>query len=142
MELRDGWIFGAAACAPSGEKGGQPGLIPVVLTDNDNYFFLAADGGAWAQDGIEDPAAVPYADDARRMVARLLLYRAAERLRQRKQVDAAVGARWAKLLGLPRIAQATDKLGRAWGDATALVLESSGRTLAAAGSLKALRVLD
>jgi hypothetical protein len=71
------WLFGAHACltsgahtAPRGGKGKT--LVPVVYSPNDVIYFLDESGGVWAQDTIEDPRAVRYAESGRELVTRIL----------------------------------------------------------------------
>ncbi len=127
----DGFTVGAAACAESGERGGdevgaREGLIPVCLSDNDVYYFLGRDGQAWAQDGIEDPEAVPAAAAADCLLARIVLYHVAWQRRMAdgaRDLDGARGAELAAALGVARLAEASDALGTTWGDDDALVFE-------------------
>lgn len=119
------FTFGPAACAESQERGGSasPGLIPVVLSDNDVYYFLAADGTGWAQDGIEDPDAVPFAESADQLVALIILYAVTWDRRMHDLVldlDGPRGAELARLFGLPSILAGPTSV---WGNADVLVME-------------------
>jgi len=122
----DGFTVGPGACADSGEHGGREDLVPVILSDNDVYWFVARDGTGWAQDGIEDPEAVPCATDGDRMLAQVILYHLAWDRRMKDlalDLDEPRGAELAAMLDLPPIREATDDHSRVWGDGEALVFE-------------------
>ena len=126
----DEHTIGAAACVASGERGGAPGaregLVPVGLSDNDNYYFLARDGTAWGQDGIEDSEAVLGCVDGDRLIARLVLFCVAWERRLASlavDLDGARGATIADALAIPLLPEATDAYVTTWGDPRALVFE-------------------
>lgn len=78
-EEGDDWMVGAYACLSSDAhkepRGGRASLVPVAYSPNDLIFYLDADGSAWAEDSIEDPAAAPYAPDGDAMMKRILTER-------------------------------------------------------------------
>jgi hypothetical protein len=116
----DGWAFGSGA--EHGES--AKGLVPVISTANDVVFFLDRRGKAWGQDTIEDPRPVPFADDLDVLVARVALVQLSSELKRISETAGRSGAALARARKLPRIPEATDSLGAAWGTAKALVLES------------------
>jgi hypothetical protein len=121
-----GFTVGPGACAASGEHGGRDDLVPVVLSDNDVYYFVARDGTGWAQDGIEDPEAVVCASDGDRLLAQIILYHLAWDRRMSDlalDFDDARGVSLAATLNLAPIHEASDERTRVWGDADALVFE-------------------
>jgi len=137
----EGLTIGAGACAESGERGGPPGvteeLVPVVISDGDNYYFVAADGVVWAQDGIEDPEATQMTTTGDRLVAMLALYGLAWDRRMADlalDLDGVRGGGIAAALGLPAISEVSDALIHVWGDADALVIERAQGTLVAVSS--------
>ncbi|MCB9616627.1 MAG: hypothetical protein H6722_29680 [Sandaracinus sp.] len=120
------FVLGAYALLkddPSTPKRGS--LVPVVLSDDDVWYFLDSEGIVWAED-VEDPEPVPFATAATIALARLVLYRRAFEDRHafggidREGHHAEAIAR---TLGLPPIAHATDRLARFFGDAESLVIE-------------------
>ncbi|MFO0612308.1 MAG: hypothetical protein U0414_06960 [Polyangiaceae bacterium] len=128
------WVYGAYAClsseahkAPRGAPGlrGDAALVPVIYSPNDVIYFLDGHGKAWCEDTIEGGLA-PYAADADRMVARVLLYQV---LFERSDKDAVAeisgkrGEEAAAALGVPPLREATDDYVHVWGDARALVFE-------------------
>jgi hypothetical protein len=74
------WLFGAHACLISevhvDPRGGSKrrGLVPVAYSPNDVIYFLDREGHGFAQDTIEDPRALPFADGGRALVSRILLW--------------------------------------------------------------------
>jgi len=132
------WLIGPVACLESGMTFSAPGrkkLVPVVVTDNDNVYFIAADGTAWAEDAVEDPKPVLYARNARAMFTRILFrehvfYCPEDR---RRMVDGAHGAELALEHRLEAIADASDAEERWWSDGKKFVVERNGTTTFAYG---------
>jgi len=130
-----GWLIGAGACLSAKEMTYAPAgthqLVPVVATDNDNVFFLAADGTAWAQDTIEDPAPVKFAATAKAMWAKLSAQFRAFDSPDPKTLRLAGkhGTRVAKILGAKKFPDASDRDATWWSDGTVYVVERGGETV-------------
>ena len=69
-------LFGAYACLKSdahgAPRGGRIDLVPVLFAPSDVIYFLDDEGGAWAQDTIEDEAAAPCATSGDTLVKQVL----------------------------------------------------------------------
>lgn len=127
------WTIGAYAClssdahtAPRGAPGlrGDAALVPVIYSPNDVVYFLDGHGTAWAHDTIEG-GFDRFAEDADRLVARVILYDVLFERADEALVETAAkrGEEAAAALSLPAIPEASDDLVRVWGDAHALVFE-------------------
>jgi hypothetical protein len=128
------WTYGAYAClasgahkAPRGAPGlrGDAALVPVIYSPNDVIYFLDGHGAAWCEDTIEG-GLEPYAADADRMVARVLLYQILFARSDKDcllEVDGKRGEEMAAALGVEAVPQATDEFVHVWGDKHALVFE-------------------
>ncbi len=132
------WIFGTHACLSSEAHGdprggdahagarGKRALIPVVYTPNDVVYFLDGHGAAWAQDTIEGGAAVRFAADGDRMVARIIHTQWAFARRfdgAHEELQGKRGEEVAAALGLPFVPEASDHLARLWADERSIVIE-------------------
>lgn len=104
----------------------ERGFVPIVLSDDDVWYFVDAEGTVWAEDTIEDPEPVPFATTPSIALARLVLYRRAFDDRHAHggvDHDGHHGASLARELGLPAIEAASDARARFWGDPDSLVIE-------------------
>jgi len=102
------------------------GFVPIVLSDDDVWYFLDAEGTVWAEDAIEDPEPIPFATTPSIALARLVLYRRAfddRRTHGGVDHDGHHGASLARELGLLAIDHASDIHARFWGDPDSLVIE-------------------
>jgi hypothetical protein len=72
------WLFGTHACLTTGghvaPRGGSKArkLVPVVYSPNDIIYYLDAQGRGYAEDTIEDPSAMFYADNGTSLVCRIV----------------------------------------------------------------------
>jgi hypothetical protein len=72
------WLFGTHACLTSGAhvnpRGGSKTrkLVPVVYSPNDIIYYLDEKGRGYAEDTIENPTAVLFADNATSLVCRII----------------------------------------------------------------------
>jgi hypothetical protein len=126
------WLFGAHACLSSeahvAPRGGDVArrLVPVIYSPNDVIYFLDGNGRGYAQDTIEERAAVLYAADGRALVTRVLLHNALFTLQQSSlELPRLEGTRLAQHFGLALIAEASGQDLRFYGDAhgTTIVCE-------------------
>lgn len=121
------WYHGAFACLSGGghsdPRGGRDDLVPVVYSPNDVIYYLDAEGTVWGEDTIEDLAVTPFARGADRLVAKLALYDAAFGGKAAVAFEGARGREIAKALEVDAIREASDDLGRFWGDGKRLVVE-------------------
>jgi hypothetical protein len=73
------WLFGTHACLTSdahvSPHGGSKSrkLVPVVYSPNDIIYYLDEQGRGYAQDTIEDPSAMLYADNGISLVCRIVI---------------------------------------------------------------------
>ncbi|MCU0675897.1 MAG: hypothetical protein MUE69_24265 [Myxococcota bacterium] len=94
------------------------GFVPIVLSDNDVWYFVDAEGTVWAQDTIEDPEPVPFATTPSIALARLVSYLHVfdvQHAHGHVEHDGYCGASLARELGLPAIEHASDRYARFWG---------------------------
>lgn len=99
----------------------ERGFVPIVLSDNDVWYFVDAEGTVWAQDTIEDPEPIPFATTPSTALARLVSYLHVFDVRHAHgcvERDGYCGASLARELGLPAIEHASDRYGRFWGDSS------------------------
>lgn len=102
------------ASTPNRERG----FVPIVLSDNDVWYFVDAEGTVWVEDTIEDPEPVPFATTPSIALARLVSYLHVFDVRHAHgcvEYDGHCGASLARELGLPAIEHASDRYARFWG---------------------------
>jgi hypothetical protein len=99
----------------------ERGFVPIVLSDNDIWYFVDAEGTVWAQDTIEDPEPVPFATTTTIALARLASYAHVfdvQHAHGRIERDGYCGASLARELGLHPIEHASDRYARFWADSS------------------------
>jgi len=132
VEDDDVWLIGAAACclstAHTHPSGRLNALVPVVYSPNDIIWFLDGDGGVWVQDVIEDPQPVRWADNADRMMAKLVARWCMPAGRCRV-LAGKHGATIAQTNALGRIDEASDTYSSLWSDGRRWVNEDAGTTI-------------
>jgi len=123
------WLFGTHACLTSGAhvtpRGGGKArkLVPVVYSPNDIIYYLDEQGRGYAQDTIEDPSAMFYADNGISLVCRIVINDALfSREETTLDLPGLQGEELSKRLSLTLIKQASGKDFRYFCDATGDVL--------------------
>ena len=123
------WLFGTHACLISGghvaPRGGSKArkLVPVVYSPNDIIYYLDEQGRGYAQDTLEDPSAVFYADNSTSLVCRIV-FNDALFSREETSLDlpGLQGEALSKQLSLVLVIEASSKDFRYFTDATGDVL--------------------
>ena len=123
------WLFGTYACLTTGghtdPRGGSKArkLVPVVYSPNDIIYYLNEQGQGYAEDTIEDPSAVLYADNGTSLVCRIV-FNDALFSREETSLDlpGLQGEALAKQLSLALVKEASGKDIRYFSDAKGDVL--------------------
>lgn len=123
------WLFGTHACLTTGghtdPRGGSKArkLVPVVYSPNDIIYYLDEQGRGYAEDTVEDPSAMFYADNGTSLVCRIV-FNDALFSREETSLDlpGLQGEELAKRLSLKLVKEASGKDRRFFSDAKGDVL--------------------
>jgi len=123
------WLFGTHACLASGAhvapRGGSKArkLVPVVYSPNDIIYYLNEQGQGYAEDTIEDPSVMFYADNGTSLVCRIVFNDALfSREETTLDLPGLQGEALAKQLSLALVKEASGKDIRYFSDAKGDVL--------------------